>query len=200
MMVTMSEAPTAKRGRPRSGEIDQAVLTAAIEIVGEVGINKMSMDELARRADVAKASIYRRWSSKEALVLEALRSAMSPIDDIDTGTLRGDLAAFVHELVARFSGSSMNDVLPHLIEAGCHDQAIQASLDDWVQVRRGPLRGIYDRARTKGEITEDADIEVLIDATIGPFVYRRLLTRDPIDSDFATRLLAVVSPASSDEN
>ncbi|WP_420451399.1 TetR/AcrR family transcriptional regulator [Ilumatobacter sp.] len=185
----------AKRGRPRSEQVGGAVLTAALELAGEVGIAKMSMDELARRADVSKATIYRRWSSKEELVLDALRSAISPIDDVDTGSLRGDLDRFLEQIVARFEQSSMNDVLPHLIEAACHDRSIQASLDDWVRVRRLPLRGIYERAAQRGDIDADADIEVLIDATIGPFVYRRLLTRQPIDAGFASRLVALVAPA-----
>lgn len=196
-MVTMAEPQAARRGRPRSAEIDDAVLAAALELAGEVGISKMSMDELARRADVSKATVYRRWSSKEALVLDALRSTMSPLDDVDTGSLRTDLEAYLEALVARFDQKTKDDVLPHLIEAGCHDPAIQASLDDWVQNRRSPLRRIYERARTNGEIDADADIDVLIDMTIGPFVYRRLLTRGRIDTDFSSRLVAVLSSAAT---
>lgn len=192
MMVAMTEP--AKRGRPRSAQLDETILSAARNLVGEAGINNMSMDELARRADVSKATIYRRWSSKEALVLDALRSAMSPIDHIDTGSLRGDLTGYLAELVARFGTSAHNDVLPHLIEVACHDESIQVSLDDWVRFRRVPLRDIFERALARGEIDANADIEVLIDATIGPIVYRRLLTRDPIDEDFAMRLVAVVAP------
>jgi AcrR family transcriptional regulator len=188
-----------KRGRPRSEEIDERVLAAALEIAGAVGIAKMSMDELARRADVSKATIYRRWASKEALILDALRSGMSPIDEDDTGTLRGDLDRYLEKLFGRFEQNPMNDVLPHLIEVACHDPSIQESLDDWVRFRRLPLRRIFERACERGELRSDADIEVLIDATIGPVVYRRLLTRDPIDADFAKRLIAVVAPASPAE-
>ena len=191
----MTNTPTTtKRGRPRLPEVDQAILNAALELVGEVGINKMSMDELARRADVAKATIYRRWSSKEALILDALTSAMSPIDDADTGSLHGDLMSYLGELIARFEQNSMNDILPHLIEAGCHDPAIRASLDDYVRFRRQPLERIYERALSRSELSSDADIGVLIDAIIGPFVYRRLLSHGPIDTAFVHRLVAVIHP------
>ena len=74
-------APTGRpqhRGRPRSKELDASILTATLELASEVGINGMSMDELAQRAGVSKASIYRRWPSKELLVIDALRSAMGP--------------------------------------------------------------------------------------------------------------------------
>jgi AcrR family transcriptional regulator len=197
MMETMTKPAGTRRGRPRSVEADEAILRAALEIAAEVGVSRMSMDEVAHRADVGKATIYRRWSSKEALVLDALKSAMSPIGDIDTGHLLHDLDLYFAELVSRFEQNPMSDVLPHLIEAACHDPAIQTSLDDWVRFRRLPLRRIYERAQDRGEISADADVDVLIDATIGPFVYRRLLTREPIDADFAARLVAIVAPGIS---
>jgi AcrR family transcriptional regulator len=193
MMSIMSET-TPKRGRPRSAEAAEAILDATLELVGEVGIRGMSMDDLAVRAGVSKATIYRRWSSKEALVLDALRSAMSPLDDVDTGSMRTDLDRYLGELVARFADGSMSDVLPHLIEAACHDDAIQSSLDDYVRFRRRPLRSIFERALARGELDACSDVDVLIDAVIGPVVYRRLLTRDPIDTDFMRRLITLVLP------
>ena len=78
------------------------MLAATLELAGEVGVSKMSMDDVAERAKVSKATIYRRWSSKEQLVLDALRSAMSPLDDVDTGSLRGDLELYLSELAQRF--------------------------------------------------------------------------------------------------
>lgn len=191
-MSTVTESRP--RGRPRSATADDAILAATLELVGEVGISGMSMDELARRAGVAKATIYRRWSNKESLVIDALHSAMSPIESQDTGSLRGDLRGYLGVLIGRFDQNPMNDVLPHLIEAACHDPGVQASLDEYVQFRRAPLRAIFERARDRGEIDDDADIDVLIDLTIGPFIYRRLLTRDVIDHRFADRILRRILP------
>lgn len=189
-----SEAGAVRRGRPRSVEKQQAVLAATLELAREVGINGMSMDGLAARAGVAKATIYRRWKSKEALVIDALRTAIIPFDDVDTGTLRGDLDVYLGELVDRFAEESMNDILPHLIEAGCRDDAIRESLDDYIRNRRAPLRAVFDRAVQRGEFAGHLDLDVLIDAMIGPFIYRRLLTHDPIDADFVDKLLAIVMP------
>ncbi len=186
---------TPRRGRPRSVEADTAILAATLELAGEVGISKMSMDDLACRAGVSKATIYRRWDNKEAVVLDALGSAMHAFAEADTGSMRGDLESYLGELASRMSGGKMNDVLPHLIEAGCHDEAIAESLDAYVQYRRGPLKRIYQRALERGELTPDADIDVMIDATIGPFIYRRLLTRDRLDTDFVNRLLDVILPS-----
>ena len=143
--------PTAPRGRPRSKELDASILTATLELAAEVGINGMSMDELAQRAGVSKASIYRRWPSKELLVIDALRSAMGPLDAVDTGDVGGDLRAILGDLVARFSSKErMNDVLPHLIEVATHDPALRVELEAYTQLRRVPLRASLERGVARG--------------------------------------------------
>jgi AcrR family transcriptional regulator len=183
-----------RRGRPRSAEVDAAVLAATLELAGEVGVSRLSMDELAERAKVSKASIYRRWPSKEQLVLDALRSAVSPIDDRDTGSLRGDLEAYLHELARRFHSGQMSDVLPHLIEVACHDAALRSSLDDYIATRRVPLRRMLARGQARGELDRGVDLDVLIDVILGPFAYRRLLSHTPIDRAFVDNVLAIVLP------
>jgi AcrR family transcriptional regulator len=188
---------TPRRGRPRSSEADAAILAATLELAGEVGIGGMSMDDVAQRAKVSKTTIYRRWSSKEELVLEALRSGMSPFDDVDTGTMRGDLDVYLGELANRMGQGPISDILPHLIEVSCHDEKIRSSLDDYVRHRRMPLRTILARGRERGELSADADLDVLLDTLIAPFIYRRLLSQDPIDGEFVRRLIRTVLPDSS---
>ena len=183
------------RGRPRSEAVAARILEATLDLVREVGINALSMDELAGRAGVSKATIYRRWSSKETLVIAALRSVITPFDEIDTGSMRDDLGLYLGELADRFSSQSGLDILPHLLEVSAHDEAVRASLDEYVRNRRRPLTAIFERARDRGELDEDVDVAVMVDAVIGPFIYRRLLSHDPIDADFVGRLLAVVLPA-----
>lgn len=193
-MSLIDETTAPRRGRPRSADADAAILKATLDLAGEVGINGMSMDVLAARAGVSKTTIYRRWPSKEALVLAALGSAIRPFDDVDTGTLRDDLDLYLGELVERYKPSPMNDILPHLIEAASLDQSVQTSLDSYVHIRRQPLHTIFDRALTRGELDADTDVDLLIDAVIGPFVYRRLLTREPVNLAFVERLLQLVLP------
>lgn len=183
-----------RRGRPRSVDADEAILAATLELAGEVGINGMSMDVLAERAGVSKTTIYRRWTSKEQLVLEALRSAMGPLDDVDTGSLRDDVRAYLIELGERMWRGRVSDVLPHLIEVACHDDALRSRLDDYVQYRRAPMLAILRRGLVRGELPADSDLDVLADVLIGPFIYRRLLTHAPLDATFVDRLLAVALP------
>ena len=183
-----------RRGRPRSVEVDEAVLAATVELAGEVGVSRLSMDDVAVRAKVSKATIYRRWASKEALVLDALRNAMVPIEEVDTGSLRGDLEHYLGELVNRFHSGKMRDVLPHLIGVATHDANLQCSLDDYMQTRRVPLRLILDRGFERGELSADTDLDVLIDVIIGPFIYRKLLTHSVIDNEFTDKVLDLVLP------
>ncbi len=188
------EAP-APRGRPRSKELDASILGATLDLASEVGINGMSMDELAQRAGVSKASIYRRWPSKELLVIDALRSAMGPLEPVDLGDVGSDLRAILGELVSRFSSKDrMSDVLPHLIEVATHDPTLRVELDAYTQLRRVPMRTILERGVIRGEISPDVDLDTMIDALLGPIIYRRLLTGDTIDTDFIERLMALVVP------
>lgn len=184
-----------RRGRPRSTGADEAIRAATLELAGEVGINGMSMDELAERAGVSKATIYRRWTSKEQLVLDALRSAMGPLDDVDTGSVRDDLRAYLIELGERMWRGRMSDVLPHLIEVACHDEGLRDRLDDYVRFRRAPMLAMLQRGMERGDLPGDTDLEVLVDVLIGPFVYRRLLTHGPLDEPFVDALLAIALPA-----
>jgi AcrR family transcriptional regulator len=156
----------------------------------------MSMDDVAERAKVSKATIYRRWTSKEALVLDALQSAISVLDETDTGTLRGDLTAYLGQLVERVRNGRLRDVLPHLIEVACHDEALRSSLDQYVDSRRVPMLRILDRAAERGELPAGIDVEVLVDALIAPFFYRRLLRNKVVDANFVDQLLALVLPDS----
>jgi AcrR family transcriptional regulator len=182
-----------KRGRPRSADADVAILQAALELAGEVGVRALSMDEVAARAGVSKATIYRRWSSKEALVIDALRSAIDPVSAVDHGTLGDDLRHYLRDMADRMT-AARGDVLPHLIEVACYDPAIRSSLDDWVRHRRAPLLAILERGVRRGELAADTDLELLLDLLIGPFVYRRLLTGGPLGNDLIERLLAIVVP------
>jgi AcrR family transcriptional regulator len=183
-----------RRGRPRSEQVDQALLDATLDLTREVGMHAMSMDDLAQRAGVSKATIYRRWPSKERLVLDALNQAMRPFDLVDTGSLRGDLDDYLGELASRMSSGKASDVLPDLIAASVRDANLRASLDEYIRHRRQPLQTILGRGLERGELDADTDVDVLIDALLGPFVYRRLLSHDRLDGDFVARLLRTVLP------
>jgi AcrR family transcriptional regulator len=181
-----------RRGRPRRADADAAIIAATLELLDEVGVGRLSMDLIAQRAGVGKATIYRRWDSKEAVVLQALRTATAPIPAPDCGTLREDLDAYYAAIVARYRAARGSDTLPHLIEASCYDPMLRAELDEHQRERQRTMRMLIERAIERGELPESTDVDVVVDVLIGPLVYRRLVTGARIDRDFTRRLMDVV--------
>ena len=178
-----------KRGRPRRADADAAILTASLELLAEVGVAGLSMDLLAHRAGVGKATIYRRWESKEALILDALRTTTTPIPVPDEGSLRADLHAYMDAVVEHFAPRRGSDVLPHLIEASCYDEQLRASLDAYLRERQSTTRLLLHRGIERGELPADTDVDLITDVILGPFFYRHLLTGAPVDRAFTHRLV-----------
>jgi len=185
-------AEQARRGRPRTAGTDEAILAATLELAGQVGFGGMSMDVVAERAGVAKATIYRRWSSKETLVLAALRSVIGPLDNVDLGSVRADLEAFLADLGTRMKTGKMSEVLPHLIDVAVHDEQLRCSLDDYVAHRRRPLIAILERGIARGELRPDVDVEFVVDVLSGPMIYRKLFTGGDVSAEFTGRLIDLV--------
>jgi AcrR family transcriptional regulator len=183
---TGAELCAARRGRPRDAGADELILTATVELLNDGGIAGLSMDQVARRAGVSKATIYRRWVSKEELVLAAL-SAQPTLDVPDTGSVRGDLLAYTATL-AEIATRPTADVLPHLIEAACYDGRIRASLNELSRSRQRALRAILRRGHDRGEL-DGGDDDAIVDAILGAFFYRRLISGEPFTPKFAARLV-----------
>jgi AcrR family transcriptional regulator len=184
----LAPVPT-KRGRPRRADADEAILSATRELLTEVGVAGLSMDVLAQRAGVGKATIYRRWDSKESLILDALRMTTTPIPVPDEGSLREDLFAYMDAVIECFSPGRGSDVLPHLIEASCYDEHLRTSLDDYTLGRQATIRLLLRRGIEHGELPADADIDLLVDVILAPFFYHHLLTGASVDREFIHRLV-----------
>ena len=185
-------------GRPRSADATEAILAATLEQLTDAGVAGLSMDVVAQRAGVGKATIYRRWASKEALVLDALRRAIEPIPVPDEGSLRADLIAYTDELVERFRAGRGSDVLPHLVAASCHDDELRASLDDYIRGRAVNAALLLRRGVERGELPADTDIDLAVEAILGPIFYRHLLSGEPVDRPLARRLVDQVLRAGRD--
>jgi len=179
-------------GRPRDASVDQAVLDATTELLADGGISGLSMDLVAKRAGVGKATIYRRWESKEELVLDAMSVSPPGVPPPDTGALRSDLLAYTTSLARKFGSAPTSDILPHLIEAACYDERLRKSLHDYTRTRQQTLRTILHHAYDRGELTDEDDRELIVDMVMGAFFYRRLMSGDPFTPRVAARLVDVV--------
>lgn len=156
---------TAKRGPGRPPDLAkrQAILDATLEILAEVGYTSMTIDAVAQRAGSNRVLVYRVWDSKLALAADALFGSMGGAFEIpDTGTLEGDLRAFVAQHVERMSGAAYLKGLPGLTVELLSDPELYRWMHvRFVQPSEDGYRTIVERARARGEVSGDIDPRVL---------------------------------------
>jgi AcrR family transcriptional regulator len=176
--VTSPALPeSAVRGRPRSEKARQAILDAAAELLLELGLSAVSMDAVATRAGVSKATIYRWWPTKETLALDALYTEWTSAapGPLDTGSLRGDLLALLLPWAKLVRTRPYGRVIAALLTAARADPVFDVEYQQRVvQPRRDQARIVLRRGIERGEIPADIDDEAVLDMIYGP-LYHRLL-------------------------
>jgi AcrR family transcriptional regulator len=175
------------RGRPRSEKAHQAILAAAGDLLLARGLSAVSMDAVAERAGVSKATIYRWWPTKESLALDALFTEWAAVEPRlrDTGTLRGDLLALLRPWARLATSKPYGRVIGALVTEAQTDPAFAAEyLRRVVEPRRDQARAIFRRAIERGEIPADTKIEVAVDMVYGPLYHRLLHGHAPLNDRF----------------
>jgi AcrR family transcriptional regulator len=190
----MNVAPVS-RGRPRSEKARKAVLDAAAELLLERGLSAVSMDAVAERAGVSKATIYRWWPTKEALALDALYTewaAAAPAPR-DTGSLRGDLLALLLPWAKLVGSRPFARVIAALITEAQTDPVFAAEYRQRVvEPRRDQAREVFRRAIDRGEIPADTNTEVALDLIYGPLYHRLLHGHAPLNDQFVRDVIDLV--------
>ncbi|MDQ6839273.1 MAG: TetR/AcrR family transcriptional regulator [Actinomycetota bacterium] len=182
---------TPRIGRPRDESRRQALLDAAIELVAEVGYDRLSMDAVAARARASKATIYRRWPGKAAMVAEAVRRCLArdpaPVVS-DQGSLRGDLLALV-ELIRTHMAGSDGDVMFGLALAARSDPELGGVLyDQLFDAQHRVAAAIVERAQARGEEPAEVDPAVLDEVGPGVMALRQMLGQ-PLDDAFVAHVV-----------
>jgi AcrR family transcriptional regulator len=189
-MSTMNE-PTisvrAPRGRPRSERSHRAILEAANQILEERGFVDLTMDEVAQRAGVSKATIYRWWPTKGTLVFEAFSASFLARQPLaDTGSLRGDLLAALRGWIRTVKGTVTGRTLVALIAEVQRDPDLaEIWREHFVTRVRAQHRLIFDRALGRGEVSDDVDSDVMLDLLFGSAYHRLLQSHLPLTDRFA---------------
>jgi AcrR family transcriptional regulator len=182
---------TAERGPiSRGAGARQRVLRAALDVLGEDGLAGFTMEAVARRAGASKATLYRRWSTVGALLVDAMDATFQPFPVPDTGRLRSDLAQLLNAFVAMLEGTPFPRLLAAFIDAAERDPALATLHADLTQRRREPLLAVLARARERGELAAGVDLEILTDMLAGPFFYRRFIAHRPIPPDLVEGVIA----------
>ncbi|MEV6010281.1 TetR/AcrR family transcriptional regulator [Streptomyces sp. NPDC051976] len=183
-----------RRGRPRREAVDRAVVEAVLRLLAEgAGFADLSMEGIAREAGVGKATVYRRWPGKDALLLDVLATLDPQPHEPATGSLRGDLVAVVDAVrlrsVAKRESVLMRNVLTQIHS---NPQLWRRYNDTIVLTRRRAVARILERGIADGEIRPELgdDMELLVDMVVGPVLSRAVLHPDaPLADDLPERVV-----------
>jgi len=180
-------APGGGRRRRASSDVEDAILTATLEVLDETGFADLTVEAVAARAGAAKTAVYRRWPSKVPLVVDALIRTHAPPEVPDTGDLRTDMITLWHNAAGGLR--SIERLLPVVTAYLSTDSEVMAQLRD--RYFRPRLQALHDtviaHAVARGEIRADADPELAFDILFAPLVYR-LLRGNPPDDEIISRL------------
>jgi AcrR family transcriptional regulator len=183
-----------KRGRPRSEQVERAILRAAADLLAERGLAAMTIEDVAALAGVGKTSIYRRWSTKGTLALDAFLAdflASQPVPD--TGSLESDLIAVLRAWVRTARETPTGRALTDLVAQAQSDPELAiAWRDRVVGPTRAQHRKVFERAIARGDIPAASDVDVLMDLLFGPAYHRLLHGHLPLSDRFIRRLVAVI--------
>ena len=193
-MVPESAAP-----RPRvEGDREQEILDATLTVLAETGYDRLTMDAVAAEAKASKATLYRRWSSKPELVVEAVCSHKAHPPTPDTGTLRGDLLA-AHCGMGGLGDPRATAVQAAVVTAMARDEEFAATYRrEFLGPRLAASHAIFERARGRGEIGDDVDLDLLAPALPGIVLHRVFLLGDEATPELVARVIdQIILPACS---
>jgi AcrR family transcriptional regulator len=190
--MTIASTPT---GRPRDPEVDRRITQAAVEVFGESGWAGFSLEAVARRAGVGKASIYLRWQTKEQLLGDALTARVANVADADTGTLRGDLVHLARQMLELHVG----DTNPAVLRLGVEAASIPEVAQRWAVLRESQVlaaRAMVRRGIRRGDVPADTSVTLLLDTLCGGVLMHVITTptglREQLAADvdgYANRLV-----------
>ena len=193
-VLTTTDLPRPSRGgRPRDPSRDGVIRAAILRLLADVGYGALTMDAVAAEAGVGKATIYRRWRTKQDLVVDTIsdlnrEEATSP----DTGTLEGDLRAMMHSMVATITGPTGAATLS-LLSTVPHQPALaQAFQNGPLAVWRHSFDDMWNRAEQRGEVRHGLAGSIVAETTSALMVQRWLLTGETVDEAYADEVLETI--------
>ncbi|MGX1616578.1 TetR/AcrR family transcriptional regulator [Micromonospora chalcea] len=173
-MTSTADAPRSP-GRPRSIRADEAIVDATLDLLAEGNsIEALTIEAIATRAGVGKATIYRRWPGKDALLLDALRTLKGPAPHCAGRSVRDDLVLLVGA-VGQHADPRARKIMPCLVPEVNRSSAHRQAYEAIVEPRREALREVLRRAIDRGELRADIDIEVTMALLTAPMLTQRML-------------------------
>jgi AcrR family transcriptional regulator len=184
---------TTLQGRRRSKASRKAILDATYELLKTIGFHQMSIEGVASRAGVGKATIYRWWGSKGVMAVEAFMEAIAPsIAFRGKGSARADIERQMKVLAEAYRGRA-GEIFTEMIGFSQSDADMrEAFFVGYLKPRREAAKAALQRGIDQGEFLPNLDLEALVDALYGPLIYRMLTGYHPIDNKFVDQIKRVV--------
>ena len=165
-------------GRPRDTSVDIKVVDATLEILNSDGLGGLSIEGVASRAGVSKATIYRRWDSKEDLLVDAIATLVHEVEVPDSGDIRGDLTTAMAGMTRFVTDTRAGEVFPWLVgEIASESEIGLRYAVSVIGPRRSMIADLIAHAVERGDLRDDLDIDLAVDMLTGPVLIRRMLGR-----------------------
>jgi AcrR family transcriptional regulator len=187
-VASLEDLAARRPGRPRSAEADEAILEAALEEYAVRGYDRLTIDAVAARAGVSKATIYRRYESKLELVTAAMYRSGDHKPYPDTGSLGGDIRGILAHLDELVNDPVLGSCLRHMAADSITAADLGEVHNAFVAGRRTGTKGVLRRWVDRGELRADTDLDVAIDVLTGPVFYRHLMSHMPVGRAFLERI------------
>jgi AcrR family transcriptional regulator len=184
-MSDQAEQPVRPIGRPRDITRELALLSATAEVLAEVGYDRLTMDAVAARAKSSKATIYRRWPDKTALVVETIRHIENQVTRWpNTGSLRGDLLAVLGDIADAVRGD-LGRIVSGVVSAMPHDPELAGAVRDVVITRfKSGCQALLIRAQERGEAPPGVDSQLVYEVPMAMVLFRFLLADGAVDDSY----------------
>ena len=184
------------RGRPRDEVARSRILEAALELVEETSFASTTCDAIAERAGASKATIYRWWPNKAAVLIEALREAVAQeLPFPDTGDLREDIRVQLQNFVKLLNGRRGRTFKAFIAASQSDPEVAEVFRNVWIKPRRALTRRLLEQHKAQGRLQSDADLDVIIDLIYGPFYLRILAGHGPLTAAYADSIAALALEA-----
>lgn len=192
---SLPENPAAKRmpGRPRSESARRAILSSTLRLLRHVGFSELSIESIAADANVGKATVYRWWPDKGALVVDAFASSVKKrLSFPDTGSVHTDMSLQMNHVVELFR-SRRGQIVAALIGGGQTDpELIEAFRERFVRPRRMDAYETLRRGIERGELPRNADLDLILDSLYGAIYMRFLIWKDGLNEEFIKQVCRLV--------
>jgi AcrR family transcriptional regulator len=185
-------APQARRGRPRSLRVDQAILDAAIELFVEEGFAKVTFERIAARAGVGKPAIYRRYRTKLDLLLAAVEGiARKEISYPDTGDTEQDLRSMATAFASSLVDTPLGRLAPVMIAEGNRTPELAAQYHRFIARERVEQTRTFQRCVERGDLRDDIDVDRMTEFLSGQILYRFVISGSPLDAEYVDALVGL---------